>query len=100
MQPQKERPVTEKIERRKRQAKFYLSQEAIALLSAESERSTYSMSTLIDMYIKERLGEAQHIPGRALTAPMSTEEVAEALGLNKPQTKPKQETIQEFRGDF
>lgn len=35
--------------------KYYLSDEAIALLERESTRSTYPMSTVIDMLIKQHL---------------------------------------------
>lgn len=36
--------------------KFYLSEEAAAMLFAESKRSTYPMSTLVDMAIKKCYG--------------------------------------------
>lgn len=36
--------------------KFYLSEEAAAMLFAESKRSTYPMSTLVDMAIKRCYG--------------------------------------------
>lgn len=97
--------MTEKTTRR-RQAKFYLSQEAISLLAAESERSTYPMSTLVDMFIKDRLGEPNVVQQSRLVAPggyqiTSTEDVAKALGLPRV-SKPKQEAKQEkeFRLDI
>lgn len=42
--------------RGKRQAKFYLSDEAIALLRGASESTTYDMSTIVDSLIKQRFG--------------------------------------------
>lgn len=46
--------------------KFYLSDEAIAILHAASERTTYAMGVIVDMLIKEHgpeLGRPPYKPG-------------------------------------
>lgn len=51
--------------------KLYLSDEAIALLQAESERSTYPMSVIVDMLIKKAFGPPA--PRKPAAAPLNLE---------------------------
>lgn len=53
--------------------KYYLSDAAIALLERESERTTYPMSTVLDILIKAHLGApgpAAHVPDPVTEPPL------------------------------
>lgn len=47
----------------RRQAKFYLSEDAIGRLKQESERTTHSMSTIVNLLV------ARYLPGVAAEPP-------------------------------
>lgn len=47
----------------RRQAKFYLSEDAIGRLRQESERTTHSMSTIVNLLV------ARYLPGVAAEPP-------------------------------
>lgn len=57
--------------RARRQAKFYLSEDAIGRLRQESERTTHSMSTIVNLLVARYLPEVSAEPPAAPAAAAS-----------------------------
>ncbi len=78
--------------------KLYLSDEAIELLLAESVRSTYPMSVIVDMLIKRAYGQKQHAPEPEAKLPKVRRVYAKPEVAKRPAETPTQKKDFQFNG--